>query len=322
MEKHYSSDLERLESIKESGTAFAYIQDGICPLCGTPPAEQTHKEECDGDVAAIVQSATAEIEKIKVLKSELTKTRADLVGERRQLTGQIEKLTRSVSELTHLIDNLLNPGLGQRQFSFREVADKRASVGRDLEVYRHLERLKQQRSDLLEEESTEPGSENVATDLSKSVLADFSKIVEKILVAWNFPSAGQVYFDEKSRDFVIAGKPRGSFGKGFRAITHAAVTIGLMEFCFRRKLAHPGVVILDSPLLAYWKPEGTDDSLVGSDLKDRFFKYICAKKFPGQIIVIENEHPTTRLDKDASKIDFTRNPKQGRYGFFPIASSN
>ncbi len=76
-------------------------------------------------------------------------------------------------------------------------------------------------------------------------------------------------FNEELKDIVIGGQNRTSRGKGLRAITHAAMTIGLMEFCKERNLSHPGFVVLDSPLLAYYEPESTEDSLQGSDLKIR-----------------------------------------------------
>jgi hypothetical protein len=45
--------------------------------------------------------------------------------------------------------------------------------------------------------------------ISKSVLRDFSKTVQKILNAWHFPEATDVYFDETNRDVVIGGRLRG-----------------------------------------------------------------------------------------------------------------
>lgn len=48
------------------------------------------------------------------------------------------------------------------------------------------------------------------------------------------------FFDKVASDFVIDGKPRGSRGKGLRAITHAAVSVALLEFCQEEELPHPG----------------------------------------------------------------------------------
>ncbi|MEQ8960563.1 MAG: hypothetical protein RLP02_22015, partial [Coleofasciculus sp. C2-GNP5-27] len=127
--------------------------------------------------------------------------------------------------------------------------------------------------------------------IPKITLEEFSQIVERILAEWHYPNATRVFFDATARDFQIAGKARGSTGKGLRAISHAAVTIGLLEFCLEHGLPHPGFVILDSPLLAYWKPEGEEDDLSGTDIKERFYEYLLGFKDSAQIIVIENEHP-------------------------------
>ena len=164
-----------------------------------------------------------------------------------------------------------------------------------------------------------PGTTATRTQVSKNVLDEFAKTVERILQEWHFPNATRVFFDESKRDFQIAGKDRGSTGKGLRAITHAAVTIGLMEFCRERDLPHPGFVVLDSPLLAYWKPEGDDDDLRGTDLKEMFYRYLLGLHDNNQVIIIENEHPPQFVADKALVEVFTKNPHHGRYGLFPVS---
>jgi hypothetical protein len=269
-----------------------------------------------GNITSIVASSDAEIRKIENLQQELVSTRRDLVRERSAHHQTRENLSHQISAMTGRIDQLLAPALNQTQGSFRELADKRASISRELELYQRLDRLKLQKQDFLSDDEKGKEAGETTVDLSKSVLDEFAAHIEGILRQWHFPSLGRVYFDEGTRDFVIGGKPRGSFGKGFRAITHAAITIGLMQYYIERSLPHPGFVILDSPLLAYWKPEGDADSLVGTDLKNRFFEFLCADNFKGQTIIIENEHPPLSSPK-LREIGFTRNPSQGRYGLFP-----
>jgi hypothetical protein len=176
--------------------------------------------------------------------------------------------------------------------------------------------LEKQKAELKETPDNVEPRERSKTDVSKTVLGELSGEIAEILNAWHFPGTGQVYFDETTMDFVIGGKPRGSRGKGLRAITHAAVTIGLMQYCKKRNLPHPGFVVLDSPLLAYWKPEGEEDNLQGTDLKERFYEYLRSLT-DGQIIVVENEHPSEQLLGQTSSTVFTKNPSSGRYGFFP-----
>ena len=109
-----------------------------------------------------------------------------------------------------------------------------------LKKINHLKRLTVQRDEL---DAGQPevvgGPSATKTQVSKNVLDEFAQTIEGILQEWHFPNANRVFFAEDKRDFQIAGKERGSTGKGLRAITHAAVKIGLMEFCRERNLPHP-----------------------------------------------------------------------------------
>jgi len=102
-----------------------------------------------------------------------------------------------------------------------------------------------------------------------------------------------------------------------RAITHAAVTIGLLEYCQENDLPHTGFVVLDSPLLAYFKPEGDDDRLLqGTNLKERFYSYLVKHHGKNsQIIIVENQHPPDSVLDGLSMTVFTGNPNDGRKGF-------
>lgn len=113
--------------------------------------------------------------------------------------------------------------------------------------------------------------------------------------------------------FVIDGKPRGSRGKGLRAVTHAAVTLALLEYCQEHSLPHPGFIVLDSPLLAYYKPEGDEDfALQGSDLKERFYTYLVEHHGQNsQVIILENQHPPSVVESRLSMTVFTHNPSKG-----------
>jgi hypothetical protein len=89
-----------------------------------------------------------------------------------------------------------------------------------------------------------------------------------------------------------------------------------LEFCQEKSLPHPGFVILDSPLLAYFKPEGDDDlELQGTDLKERFYQYLIQHHgSDSQVIIIENQHPPSSVENDLAITVFTRNPSEGRFG--------
>ena len=144
-----------------------------------------------------------------------------------------------------------------------------------------------------------------------------------ILQTWHFPNAERVHFDQKARDLVIGGKNRTSFGKGLRAITQSAFTIGLLQYCKQQATPHPGFALLDSPLLSYKEPDGDDDDLRHTDLKVRFYEYLKQIGSDQQVLIIENTDPPDDVRVMSYAQKFTGNPEEaGRAGLFPVAKSN
>lgn len=319
LDSHYQTDLERLAAIHESGSLFVHLEQQPCPLCGALPGDQHLDSECEGNTEAVVNAAEAEMVKINRLRRELEDTATSLMTERQSLLESLDQFEDEYKAREQELNDIASPAVSAERNSYNLLIPERAEVRFKLEKIDRLKRLTAQRVEL-DAEHTESGggSSNTKTQVSKNVLDEFAKTIEGILQDWHFPNANRVFFDEGKRDFQIAGKDRGSTGKGLRAITHAAVKIGLMEFCRERNLPHPGFVVLDSPLLAYWKPEGDEDDLRGTDLKDMFYRYLLGLRKDSQIIIVENEHPPDFVSRDGNVIVFTKNPHQGRYGFFPI----
>jgi len=234
------------------------------------------------------------------------------------LNEKIVDLGKRISSIQKEIDSSVSPSLQKIQTSYSELVEKRAETRRALKLLHRIHEYKKQKDDTLESaKSITTDSQETVTELSKNVLDRFAKVVEEILESWHFPDAERVFFDESTSDLIISGKLRTSHGKGLRAITHAAFTIALIEYCRRNDKAHPGFIVLDSPLLAYKEPEGIEDDLRGTDLKDKFYEYIVNLAHNLQIIIAENEHPSESTKTQINFIDFTGNPDKGRKGFFP-----
>jgi septal ring factor EnvC (AmiA/AmiB activator) len=318
LDNHYETDIRRLEAIHESGSIFASLDSKPCPLCGAQIGDQHLDADCDGNTEAVVRAASAEIAKINRLRRELHETIGSLEREGDEISRALPDFEREYKANDQELSQIAAPAVSEERTSYDLLISERAEVRAALEKFDRLHRLVRQRGELEPEDAdASAGSGATRTQISKSVLDEFSQTVEQILNEWHFPNAERVFFDESRRDFQIYGKERGSTGKGLRAITHAAVTIGLMVFCREHGLPHPGFVVLDSPLLAYWKPEGAEDDLRGTDLKDRFYEYLLGLQATNQVIIIENEHPPDFVSKRGNVVVFTKNPHQGRYGFFP-----
>lgn len=319
LDRHYESDLNRLQAIHESGTLFVHLETKPCPLCGALPGDQHLESDCDGNTEAVVLAANAEIEKILRLRAELDDTLQSLKAEALRLETRMPELQTQYDAIDTELGEVASPAVAQERSSYNELMTELGEVRSSLEKIARLEKLLARRTELDTENGSDDGSaQTTKTQISKSVLDEFAQEIQQILEDWDYPDASRVFFDEGKKDIQISGKERGSTGKGLRAITHAAFTIGLMQFCRDRNLPHPGFVVLDSPLLAYWKPEGEADDLRGSDLKENFYRYLLGMSKDNQIIIIENEHPPDFVGKEAPVTVFTRNPSVGRYGFFPI----
>lgn len=315
--EHYLVDLERLKAIQESGSMFAHVEAVPCPLCGASPDAQQHEDACDGDVEAIVQAASAEIAKIERLQEELQKTVEDLRAEASTHEEALQGNNDEYQQLSFQIQETISPSVSQERASFSELVEKRASVQRAVDLYLRLDKLNERKLSL-EQDADEAGAPSeIVVGIPDSVAHEFSLKVSRLLKAWDFPGDCLVHFDKETSDFVIDGKPRGSRGKGLRAITHAAVTISLLEFCQEHDLPHPGFVVLDSPLLAYFKPEGDDDAILrGTNLKERFYEYLVTHhNSESQVVIIENQHPPDTFLDALNMTVFTGNPNEGRAGF-------
>lgn len=191
-----------------------------------------------------------------------------------------------------------------------------------LALYATVQDMERRRADLEKGGDDDKAGVLAGADIFTNVTHDFAKTVEGILTDWHFPEAGDVYFDSKARDLVIAGKSRSAFGKGLRAITHAAFTLGLLAFCRERKTPHTGFVVLDSPLLAYREPDGKEDDLTGTDLQERFYTYLEALPVDTQVIVVENTDPPDDITRRKQSLKFGKNPHHGRYGLFPFVEDS
>lgn len=316
LHEHYIVDTDRLNAIRESGSLFVYVDVKPCPVCGARPEDQHLESACDGDVDAVVLAANSEIQKIVRLLAELEGTVSDLLAEKEELSKSIAEQDARYRELDKAIQETVAPHVKGNQTSFSELVEERAGVQKIVDLFARREKLEGRRLSLQDDGESANGEERVKAGIPDSVAHALSTKVSVILQAWNFPGECLVHFDKQSTDFIIDGKHRASRGKGLRAITHAAVNIALLEYCQEKGLSHPGFVVLDSPLLAYFKPEGPEDlALKGTDLKERFYEYLVTHHAAdSQVLIIENQHPPKGLENRLVMNVFTGNPDEGRFG--------
>jgi hypothetical protein len=318
LDQHYVSDLSRLRGIEEGGSLFQVMGETHCPLCGAEAAHHQKDSDCDGNVNEVVIAARAEIAKIQLLRVELAETVKVLRAEAAGFDRRLPKLEEELRRVALGMEQLVVPKLTQLRTGYAELANKRGAVREALAVQRSISDAEARRT-AIEDSIDQVKDASVSDgDLSAAVADKFAQEVETVLKAWHFPDADRVHFDAKTRDVIIGGKPRTARGKGLRAITHAAFTIGLLEYCKANDTPHPSVVILDTPLRAYREPEGTEDDLRGTDLDVKFYDYLAVLANDRQVIIVENTDPPAHITQLPLVTMFSGNPHSGRFGFFPL----
>ena len=311
----YNSDLERLEAGAEA-TSFVELYEMVnCPTCGQGVEQEKDAEE----LKQLMQSTGAEIDKNKLRVKGLADSIEDLKQEYELLAKEIVQKEDVVKELSKIIEGDISSKFKDYNLAIRLLNSKKNEFLKQIAVVDSRENLLKEIGELRVqlEDRTE-----------KYVFPDFSaeltilcKNISAILQRWSFPGHENVTFDMKTRDLVIGGKPRSHFGKGYRAISYAAFSLGLMEYLSKFE-RHPKFVILDSPLTTYRagdNDENDDEVQLQKDMVFAFYIDLSDSFKDKQIIVFENQEPDEDLKTKMTYYHFSKNLEIGRYGFFPLS---
>lgn len=106
---------------------------------------------------------------------------------------------------------------------------------------------------------------------------------------------------------------------------NAAFKIGVFLYCREKGLPHPGVIVLDSPLLSYRDSIKSRHGALSDDekeitrtgLNEHFYRFLLEKSADAQFIVIENYAPPIDLGPSSKVVAFVGAEGDGdRKGFF------
>ncbi|MDF1707689.1 MAG: hypothetical protein P1U72_06320 [Paracoccaceae bacterium] len=318
--KVYGSDIERLEALEEAGFLLGLNIDTTCPVCGAPPEAQAHKHALV-EIEAARAAAEIEIAKIRAHQNELKLTISNTSDE---LERTENRLILSRGELKELeID--LSTALPETDDNLRklsEIIPKRDRIKRGLALVMRRDNLTKQRNEVAKRRQTKSVT-NAQMGLSTHTVQEFAAEVGDVLRAWGFPGDCTTFFDlDGTFDLIIDGKQRRNNGKGVRAITHAAFKIALLIFCRKRKLPHPGFIILDTPLITYRDPirsragalSEDEKAIRNSDLKEKMFEHLASISSAGQFILFDNADPPEKASIYTTLQTFTNDPTVGRQG--------
>lgn len=316
--ENYKSDIERLEFIEEAHNVTEQLLDVECPVC-----HAISRSAIDIQQKELYHKAfRAERKKIEILIEDLKSTLEYAEINKTNIETENGKLLEDINRLVHDMNESLRPIIDSKLEEIRDLLEKRelwsALYANNSKLEKYEERIAQLESS---KEKVTNKSKGGVKDISEEKLAQFSEIVKKMLVSWNFIGGkSDIEFNKQNKDLCVDGKNKELFGKGARAILNSAFLIGLMEYCYDSRLCHPGVIILDTPLTTFKekdKDANEKDESVGKDIKMAVYEKLATSCSDYQIIIFENEEPTKELKSSINYIHFSGNANVDRKGFIP-----
>jgi hypothetical protein len=328
LEDHYNNDVARLNAIVEADYFFSQLEKVRCPLCGAAAEDHdatAHDAEDASDLQSLRIACKQEIQKIQGLLK-------DLVGTTQQLDNELTVLQQEQSlqnslfnEATTLIQKELSPRAEQLQGELSGLLETRDALAYTEMLQERLQSYRHDREVIAKDVWKK---QPIQDDGQQSILVPqaieaFSLNVEALLKEWRYPGLTRVTFNNERFDLIISGKDRASEGKGFRAIAYSAFMIGLLRYCLEKGLPHPGVVVLDSPLVTYKRRDTQPNEAIPEDVGRAFYEALSKTSDEQQIIILENEDPPEDVRPLIKHyIHFSRLQGVGRYGFFPEPKVN
>lgn len=321
LNSQYNSDIRRLGAIVETSQTVEKLSLTRCPVCGSPSEfhDESHQIS-DVDFDFIAMSSLAEMNRIQALISDLEIAANDLNDEIQDLSSQQQEVKTNLGDIDQKLQEVYRPKVKIAFEYTHRIQKQREDI---LTVISLFERVNEYNT-IIKKYENRIKEIPVNLETHETPTSHFHELcgeIESLLNAWNCPDMGNVYFNSESKvwDIVISGRERKSHGKGVRALTHAAFTLGLLQYCVNKNLPHPGFVILDSPLVVYREPD-SDENDYEKEVKKSFFIETASIFAEEQVIIMENEVPPEQdnFEKPINVIEFTKS-KTGRFGFIPMS---
>lgn len=320
----YASDVERLEALEEAGSLLAVRSGRPCSLCGASPEHHAHPLPIE-DIERTKAAAEAELKRLRRDRRDLEATIASLSAECDGIRASTGELTADLERISKVIADL-RPNETALRGDFQEKWDLRTKLQDMMRRFDERDELLNRKKELeAAAKRKAPAKTKLVVGIDGPTAHAFSKVVQEVLRAWNFPGDPEVTFDDATQDIRVNGQDRKDNGKGVRAILHAAFKVALLIYCQRNSLNHPGFLILDTPLLTYRDPlvsrhgelQADEQQLKASPLNEAFYAHLHDLGDTAQIIVLENEDPPQSIKALKTTHVFEGTGGTTRVGFFP-----
>lgn len=315
LKKNYLSDLDRLEFINDAFDLTQQLVEVECPICHSP-MKINEIEKSDDYYEALV----AEKLKIEVQLTELDKTIKDLSDEIMNKEENISKLENHKDEIKDILNNKLGPIVAEKVEQVQNLLEIQEKINLITRNKKRMDKYYTEINEWQEKiDSTVQNKGNKKENLPDEYTNELCMEIKQLLKKCDFiGEEDDIKYNSATNDVKIGDKEKASFGKGARAIINSTFLIGLMNYCYKKKLCHPGFVVLDSPLTTYKEKDKKDgvDETITKGTKEKFYEMLAEQK-NGQIIIFDNEEPSSTVKKKINYLHFSGDSSVGRKGLIP-----
>lgn len=315
LKKNYLSDLERLEFINDAFDLTQQLVEVECPICHSP-MKINEIEKSDDYYEALV----AEKLKIEVQLTELDKTIKDLSDEIMNKEENISKLENHKDEIKDILNNKLGPIVAEKVEQVQNLLEIQEKINLITRNKKRMDKYYTEINEWQEKiDSTVQNKGNKKENLPDEYTNELCMEIKQLLKKCDFiGEEDDIKYNSATNDVKIGDKEKASFGKGARAIINSTFLIGLMNYCYKKNLCHPGFVVLDSPLTTYKEKDKKDgvDETITKGTKEKFYEMLAEQK-NGQIIIFDNEEPSSTVKKKINYLHFSGDSSVGRKGLIP-----
>lgn len=315
LKKNYLSDLDRLEFINDAFDLTQQLVEVECPICHSP-MKINEIEKSDDYYEALV----AEKLKIEVQLTELDKTIKDLSDEIMNKEENISKLENHKDEIKDILNNELGPIVAEKVEQVQNLLEIQEKINLITRNKKRMDKYYTEINEWQEKiDSTIQNKGNKKENLPDEYTNELCMEIKQLLKKCDFiGEEDDIKYNSATNDVEIGDKEKASFGKGARAIINSTFLIGLMNYCYKKNLCHPGFVVLDSPLTTYKEKDKKDgiDEFITKGTKEKFYEMLAEQK-NGQIIIFDNEEPSSTVKKKINFLHFSGDSSVGRKGLIP-----
>lgn len=313
LRSQYMSDIKRLNFIVDGDSKGKEIKHkDSCPFCGH---DMDAEEE---DRSAYVESAKAELARIKLQLGDLEITESDTKREIKELEDKLKELNAKNNSITKLLNQELRPHASELRAAVAEYC-------RILQLRQKLQSISYMSTELgtdvftKENEDDETATKfDAKKQFDKDIWKSLSDSINTMIKECAYTGKPESYLCIDTADVVVGGRHKKNQGKGYRAFLNTLMLFNLMKYLEVQGKYKAHLLVLDSPILSLKekKHKLTEKDITTAGMRESLIKYIMDNCGDNQVIIAENELPETIDYSGVHRLNFSMGDEKGeRYGF-------